>query len=123
MHANMQTCNTYIFIFIYIYFIYIYIYFMYFIYIYLYIYIYIYIYNAFKGALSIKKSLRKTYHDVHFLEIGHNKLMSFFNENITLFASSCISLLQTTNISFALKNKNCCYLCPFYHECAFDLLY
>ena len=41
---------------------------------------------------------------------------------MTFFASFFIAMLRTTNLFFVYKNKNYCYLCRFYHECAFDLL-
>ena len=48
--------------------------------------------------------------------------MSLFDQNITCFASSFVAMLRTTNLFFVFKNKNYCYLCRFYHECAFELL-
>ena len=88
------------------------------------------------------------FHEVHFIEIDHNKFcyalklwfskmfwkfhwsyvfftfnVSFFDQNITFFATSFISMLRTTNLFFVFKNKNYRYLCRFYHKCASDLLF
>ena len=46
-----------------------------------------------------------------FLKSKHNTFCIFF-----------ISMLRMTNLFFAFKNKNCCYLCRFYHEYAFELI-
>ena len=43
------------------------------------------------------------------------------NQTITFFASFFISMLRMIKLFFVFKNKNCCYLCRFYHECAFEL--
>ena len=43
------------------------------------------------------------------------------NQSITYFASFFIFMLKLINLNFAFRNKNCCYLCRFYHECAFEL--
>ena len=47
----------------------------------------------------------------------HQEFCCYF-KSIIFFASS---LLRTTNLFFSFR-KNCCYLCRFYNECAFDLL-
>ena len=43
------------------------------------------------------------------------------NQTITFFASFFISILRMIKLIFVFKNKNCWYLCRFYHECAFEL--
>ena len=45
----------------------------------------------------------------------------FKNWNIIFFASFFIYMLRMINLFFAFKNKNCCYLCRYYHECVFEL--
>ena len=87
-----------------------------------------------------KTSLNNCFWDeVHFVGVDHNKHStifckihwssvffsvdeSYFDQNITFFASSFVAILQTNNLFFVFKNKNYCYLCRFYHRCAFDLL-
>ena len=83
-----------------------------------------------------------TFYEVHFIEIDQWTLpfsdvlrhsakfiggmcfssMSWFDQNITFFASSFIAMVRSTNLFFVFKNKNYCYLYCFYHEWAFDLL-
>ena len=46
----------------------------------------------------------------------------FKNQNIpNIFYFFFISMLWMINLFFAFKNKNCCYLCRFYHECTLEL--
>ena len=102
----------------------------------------------FKILYILSTFTTNTFHEVHFIEIDHitnfailwsawfSKMfckihwsyvfftfdVSFFDQNMTFFASSFVAMLRTTNLVFVFKNKNYCYLCRFCHKCAFDLL-
>ena len=70
------------------------------------------LWNAWFSNIFCKIHLKNdfSFSQVSFLKSKHNIFCFFF-----------ISMLRMTNLFFAFKNKNCCYLCHFYHECAFEL--
>ena len=47
--------------------------------------------------------------------------MFFLKSKHNIFRLFFIAMLRMINLFFAFKNKNCCYICHFYHECAFKL--